>query len=70
MLLMGQLSNKPEEILFLDDSASNLDYARELGCELLVDASSDKAALVCASEELFTLLMDRMRIAGVKDAVE
>ena len=61
---------KPEEILFLDDSASNLDYARELGCQLLATGSSDKAALVCASEQLFTLLNDRMRMMGANDGVE
>lgn len=66
---MGE-SFKPHEVLFLDDSASNLDYARELGCELLVSGSSDKAALVCASEEVFCLLLDRMRLRGEPDGVE
>ncbi len=61
---------RPEEILFLDDSESNLDYAAGIGCQLLVPGASDKSALVCASEELFRLLIDRMRITGVADAVE
>ena len=60
----------PDEILFLDDSQSNLDYASELGCQLMVPGSSDKSAMVCASKELFTLLMDRVRVKGVRDAVE
>ena len=66
---MGE-SFKPHEVLFLDDSAPNLDYARELGCELLVSGSSDKAALVCASGEVFSLLLDRMRLRGEPDGVE
>ena len=61
---------KPEEILFLDDSQANLDYAKELGCELMVSGASDKAALVCASDRLFELLLDRMRKTGVTDVVE
>ena len=60
----------PDEILFLDDSQSNLDYAAELGCQLMVPGSSDTSARVCASKELFTLLLDRMRVKGVTDAVE
>ena len=60
----------PSTILFLDDSEANLGFARDLGCELLVPGSSDKSALVCASELLFELLLDRMKSAGVTDAVE
>lgn len=59
------------EILFVDDSTSNLDYAYEQGCQLMVPRAPDTSASVSADERVFSLLMDRLSVmSGAVDALE
>jgi len=59
------------EVLFVDDSTSNLDYAYEQGCQLMVPRAPDTSALVSADERVFSLLIDRLSVmSGAIDALE
>jgi hypothetical protein len=57
-IIMNQLKGEvpAHEILFLDDQMSNLEYARELGCQCIVQGSAEYAASISADERVFDLL--------------
>lgn len=61
-LILGQLAGDvhADEILFLDDEMSNIEYAQGLGCQCIVRGSAEYAASISADDRVFELLKTKI----------